>query len=403
MIRVLFVDDEPELLAGLQNALRRHRKEWDMRFVVGGRAALEHLAHEPCDVVVSDLRMPDLNGQELLRRVSEDHPETLRLILSGNAERRQAVELARHAHQYLPKPSEPEVLHAAITRAIALRDSLAQPDLLRLVSGIGDLPSAPGTYCRVREILDDPTGSLKDVADVVAQDPAMAAKVMHLARSAFVGSRFDAADLVQAVLHVGGLLVQGIALSAELASVFVSTHPAHELGLRDVQLQAAATGGLARAIVRGRGQAGADEAFLAGVLHEVGAVILSSRAAEVRLSTVAESRATNTRIDLVERHEMGTTHADLGAYLLTLWGLPQLSVEAVLRHHTPTDPGAPGGEVVLAVHLAAGLVAEALHQPAGEVGHFDPDFLEAAGAVDDLPDLRQLCSREMAHAIGAPR
>lgn len=401
MIRVLFVDDEPDLLAGLENALRRYRTEWVMRFAVGGVAALQHLAEERCDVVVSDLRMPNLSGDALLHLVSQCYPDTLRLILSGNAERDRTADIACYAHQYLPKPSDPEALYSAITRAVAIRDRLSNPQLLSLVNEIGALPVAPRTYRRI-VAADEAAGSLDDVVAIVAEDPLLANRVVHVARACLAGTRLEDADLSQAVAHLGARSVQGASLAADLVTAFPLTRDPASLGLHDMNLAAGATGLLARGIVRSWQAQGAGEAFCAGILHDIGAVVLASRAAGVRAAAVAEARETGVRLEMVEHARWGTTHADLGAFTLSRWGLPQLVVEAVLRHHDPGIATIEGNEVALAVHLAAGLVAEALEDGRAAT-HLDVEYLESLGLAGDLTTLREMSARAIATAERAPQ
>ena len=93
--RILFVDDEAKVLDGLRNLLRRQRHEWDMLFALSGAAALEELAKAPVDVIVSDMRMPGMDGAELLTRVRTLYPQTARIVLSGHAERGAILEKHR--------------------------------------------------------------------------------------------------------------------------------------------------------------------------------------------------------------------------------------------------------------------------------------------------------------------
>ena len=124
MKRILFVDDEIRVLSGLRRQLFARRGEWDMAFAESGPAALDDLARRPADAIVSDMRMPGMDGAQLLARVAQEHPRTARLVLSGHADP-DRVQVARScAHRYLHKPCPPETLQAEVARALTVRESL---------------------------------------------------------------------------------------------------------------------------------------------------------------------------------------------------------------------------------------------------------------------------------------
>src|SRR5215469_9947183 len=117
MTRILFVDDEPKVLDGLRRLLRPQRLQWDMSFIEGGEAALALLDQSPFDVIVSDLKMPGMDGTALLERAREHHPQVVRIVLSEYADLEAAFRAAQVAHQLLLKPCDAEMLRVAIDRA----------------------------------------------------------------------------------------------------------------------------------------------------------------------------------------------------------------------------------------------------------------------------------------------
>src|SRR5208283_4746248 len=104
MKSVLFVDDEPYVLDGLRRMLHGYRGEWRMKFTTSASQALQFLAETPCDVIVTDMRMPDMTGAEFLARVAQLYPQVVRIVLSGMCDRQQSLALAVSAHQFLAKP-----------------------------------------------------------------------------------------------------------------------------------------------------------------------------------------------------------------------------------------------------------------------------------------------------------
>jgi YesN/AraC family two-component response regulator len=183
--RILFVDDEALVLDGLQRMLRPMRSEWEMRFVSSGAKALELMDQTAFDVVISDMRMPGMDGAELLAEVMRRFPKAVRLILSGHADPELVLKCVASTHQYLSKPCQADELKAAITRAGELKLSLRDQNLRQLVSRMDRLPSMPSLYVKVVDKLRDPRIALDDIGDLVAKDLAMTAKILKLVNSAF--------------------------------------------------------------------------------------------------------------------------------------------------------------------------------------------------------------------------
>ena len=114
-IRVIFVDDEPRVLEGLKRMLRPKRNEWQMTLRRQRAGGARRLRTEPCEVVVTDMRMPGMNGAELLEVVQREYPNTIRLILSGQAETESVMKALGVSHQFLSKPCDAEILQGTIS------------------------------------------------------------------------------------------------------------------------------------------------------------------------------------------------------------------------------------------------------------------------------------------------
>ena len=135
--------------------LRPKRNEWHMTFVGSAQAALDALKAEPCEVVVTDMRMPGMNGAELLEVVQREYPDTIRLILSGQAETESVMKALGVSHQFLSKPCDAEILQGTISRAFALRDLAGSDSVKALVARINKLPALPATYQKLIEVLGE--------------------------------------------------------------------------------------------------------------------------------------------------------------------------------------------------------------------------------------------------------
>ena len=335
MIGVLFVDDDANVLAGLRRMLHGLRHQWRLHFAGSAAEALAVLAGEPIDVVVSDIRMPDANGVELLNQVRESYPECARIALSGYFDAELSLESARVAHQFLAKPCPAPTLIIAIERVRTLRDVLQNPRLKALVGGLQSLPSLPDLYLELIEVMRTPDASLRDAARVISRDPGMSAKVLQMVNSAFFGLPRHVGSVDQAVVLLGLDNVRGLVLSAKVFSQFDGRHSA--LDIAAMWQHSAQVGALARRIARDLELDGkqTDHAYMAGLLHDIGKLTLYANASHAARMVEAMVRSGVYDEPQAEQELFGCSHADVGAYLLGLWGLPGAIVEAVALHHDP--------------------------------------------------------------------
>jgi len=218
--RILFVDDESHILHGLRRLLSPLRQEWDMVFVGSGAEAMTVLAQTACDVVVSDMRMPGMDGIQLLTQVMERFPLTVRIILSGYADSSMILKAVGPVHQYLAKPCDAATLQVTVARACALRALLADPTLQGLVAGMQTLPSLPTLYLEVLDASLDPRGSLERVGDIMSRDISMTARMLQLVNSAFFGLPRAISNPVEAAMFLGTGTLKALVLSIQTFTQF---------------------------------------------------------------------------------------------------------------------------------------------------------------------------------------
>jgi putative nucleotidyltransferase with HDIG domain len=345
--RIVFVDDELKILQAMGRSFHSMRNEWNMEFLTSGAAALESLARLPADVIVSDMRMPGMDGWQLLAEVKKLYPQTVRLVLSGHADPSSVMLAVGTAQLYLAKPCESGSLKAAIVQTQMLRQLLSSDRLALLVGEVGMLPSAPTAFQEILACLQNPAASLTDAAQIIGRDAAMTANIMKLVNSAFFGSRRPITTIDRAVAYLGmdtlGALVLGHSVFQSGIATGIDGFSLEQLWKHSEQTAAAAR---AIALSENLSVAKADEAFLAGVLHDVGKVVFATKAAALPNDMSA--------IDVVA--QMEAHHAEVGAYLLGLWGFPNSIVEAVAFHHTPDQASEKGFGLAGIVHVADRLV-----------------------------------------------
>ena len=220
MKTLLFVDDESKVLQGLQRQLRSMRHEWDMHFADTGGKALDFMASNRVDVLVSDMMMPEMDGAELLTEVSKRHPNTVRIILSGHADREAVLRLVGPAHQCLSKPCDAEELRTAVGRAFALRDLLSNEQLKQLATRIECLPTLPALYQQLTEELRKENSSMERIGEIISRDIGMTTKILQLVNSAFFGLSQSISSPAEAVMYLGLSTVRSLVLSIQVFSQF---------------------------------------------------------------------------------------------------------------------------------------------------------------------------------------
>ena len=362
MKRILFVDDEIKILEGLQRMLRPFRKQWDMTFTSCASEALAILAASDYDVIVSDVRMPCMDGAELLESVRERHPGMIRIVLSGTFEMEAAMRAVPVAHQFLSKPCDPEKLQAVIESCFEGGSMVVDSATRRLVAAIGELPAMPGTYAALVRALDDPEASLDQIGAIVESDVAVAAKVLQLVNSAFFGLTHEVATIPMAVGYLGFDVLKQLVVTVELFRTFACERRVAGFSVEEIQRHSRCVAAIAAGFPLPRQQVAATS--VAALLHDIGKLVLAVRLPEPFERALEASLRENRPLYVLEEEMTGTSHAEIGAYLLGLWGLPPAVVAAVSRHHRPIRATADQTmDVSLAVYIADMLEHEAAGKP----------------------------------------
>ena len=368
-MRVLFVDDEPRVLEAIERTLFQLDVDWEVSFAESGQAALLELEQARFDVIVSDMRMPGMDGATLLTQVCEKHPYVARIVLSGQTDEAAAFRVVHVAHQFLAKPCSSDTLRQVIERTRELRVWLSEERLQAAVGRVDRLPSTPRLFSALSKALDDEKATADTVAAIVREDPAMSSKVLQVVNSSFFSSGASVSDVRAAVVRLGMKTIRNLALGIGAFDAVGRNSNRSSTAVDELQKRSLAIAQLASRIAQGRDDA--DAAFMAGLVCDVGELIL----ADPDPSSAAE-RA-QTQADAV-------THAEVGAFLLGLWGLPFRIVEAVANHHAPLRNAHDRLGLPQIVWLAACLVQGAAP---------DPEYLIRIGADALLPKFKEMMAR----------
>jgi len=389
--RILFVDDDPLVLTGLQRMLRSLRQEWEMEFVESGTRALERMAATPFDVVVTDMQMPGMNGAELLTEVMRRHPSTVRIVLSGHADKDLILKCVTSTHQYLSKPCESDALKTTIQRACGLEYNPDNERLKQLVAHMDRFPSLPALYVEIVEKLNDPNTTIEDIGGIVGKDLAMTAQILKLVNSAFFGLSQPASNPFEAALYLGIDTIESLVLSIHAFSQFDDLKSCG-FNLDALMLHSMNTAARAKLIAKLEDADAklCDACFVAGMLHDTGKLVLAANYPQEYARVTQLVREKHLPDHAVEKEIFGADHAGVGGYLLGLWGLPVPVVEAIALHHSPRQTNTPHFSALTAVHAANVLEHERTAADDGAVGHeLDSNYLAALGLTHRVAAWRE--------------
>ena len=334
--RILFVDDEQMILSGLRHGLRKQVGRWDMVFAPTGVAALAELAAADFDVVVSDMRMPHMDGVTLLEAVRRLYPLTTRIILTGYAEADAISSVFVVAHLVLEKPCRLPALVFAIERAGRLHDMLSDPAAHAVAARVPELPPPPQLYFDIALTLAYPEIPIADITASLEGDPQTYRRVLELCSPelGFDATYTNAAD---AVAQLGAEVIGPLVLASH-AWAAIGEIPG--ISLADTKRNALA---IARLAATSPERATASDAFTACLLHDLGKLLLARYCPAEYAAVLARTRETGCSVQDAETDLLGTTDSTLAAHVLAGWGVALPIIDAVTHHDSEPTSGSLAG------------------------------------------------------------
>ncbi|HTW38503.1 MAG TPA: response regulator [Steroidobacteraceae bacterium] len=372
MKRILFVDDDAQLLEALRLRLRPRSRNWHASFAATADEAVGILERQAQDVVVSGL-----NGAQLLQSVGERWPQAVRIALASTDDPHRGMQLLPFAHQYVARTCPPQQLEQIIERCLKLQEVLAEPGLRTLIGRIRQLPAQPRIFARLQVVMANENVAPRDIGRIITADAVITAKVLQIANSAFFRRARRITNIEQAVMYLGFPGVRNLVMCAEVFARWPGklSHAALDLDLLQLHVQQVAS----VAAVLTVGTRWSDDSVLAALLHDIGYWVLIQECPRELEQAVELAITQGIPMHIAETRLMGASHAELGAYLLGLWGLPYSVIEAVAHHHDPARPQAAQFDVLAALAVSIALSGtddtDAFRSGPPRSGVVGPDFL----------------------------
>jgi HD-like signal output (HDOD) protein len=359
MHHILFVDDDTKILSGLRRQLHSARPKWTLHFATNGADALSLAQDMNFDVIISDIQMPGIDGIALLETLQDTHPGAVRIILTGHADSASYLRTIGPAHQVLSKPCDNQTLIDSIENALGLRQLLQNPELRTLVAASKSLTSPPDTYMRLEDAFSDPNYSLDSISKIVESDIALTTEVLKLTNSSYFAIAQNVASVAHAVRMLGMETLKALALfvglyrgfdgpPSQAANLKRLCHHSQQIGVTAAMI--AEYEKLPREICHA--------VPCIGMLSHIGTLILYANRPDEMDAVNKRVEAEGISIDQAETEQFGAGHAEIGAYLLGLWGFPAPIIQAVAYHHRPMDLPHKDMNALTAIYIAQNLTRE---------------------------------------------
>ncbi|TAN71297.1 MAG: response regulator [Methylobacter sp.] len=404
MKNILFVDYDENVISGIQRQLRPYREQWQLFFARNGAQALQLMAQQPIDLIVSDIMLTDIHGDELLKKVSELYPGAVRMILSGYTDEESLKKGLEVAHQYLSKPCSPEILREAISQIFKIQACLHNP---LIVAGIGDanqLPRLPKIYQELNAAIADENTSASDIAGIFANDMVLSAKLLQLVNSPYFGLNRVISSLTDAINLIGLKKLNNLVLSVHVKTSFPVRNPEIECYMEYLWQDSVRVSELARLIALSENQQEdrPDQAYLGGLLHNMGLLIFLSRGGDRLKALLEQVKNTDAPAAELEAAIFGFTRSEAAAYVLSLWKIPPRIIEAILLQNTPNDTDYDGINALTAVHVASCLLKTSMRSGCDRLFEMNLDtaYLQRINKLERLPNWQILADKVIARQSG---
>lgn len=370
---ILFVDDEKQILKALKRLFLRSENR--ILLAEGGKQALEVLATEKVDMMITDMRMPEMDGHELLVEVKKRYPEIIRIALSGYTDKKVVLSALDKnlAKIYLFKPWNNDEIKQIIDGLFAFEGMLKDKNLLNIINNLDNLPTIPHLYHRITEMVEA-ENSIEEITACIEEDQAIASRILRIANSAYYGSKTG--SIKDAVMFIGLDNIKSIILTN---AVYSSTS-GNQKELERIWSHSSKTNKILHLIYTKllKKRLSRDEKS-AGLLHNIGEGIILTNIGHLDEELLASIK------------EMGIGHEHIGGYLMNWWELTLPIIESALFHHQPENPMIVNKELVCAVHLAQAMAWQSMEDK--EAGSISMKALEILGISQK--DLENLIDRDL--------
>lgn len=203
-----------------------------------------------------------------------------------------------------------------------------------LLKGYLEVSTLPMIYYKIDEVISRPNTSMADIGKIVSQDPGLTVRLLRLVNSAFFSFPSKIETISQALVVIGTQQLRELVLATSIVNLFQGI-PKDLVNMESFWRHSIACGLAARMMASYRNEANVERFLIAGMVHDIGRLILYKKVGDLSRSALIQSRTSGTPLFQVEKEVIGFDHCQIGRMLLQSWNLPQSLEEAVTYHHRP--------------------------------------------------------------------
>ncbi|MCP4566663.1 MAG: HDOD domain-containing protein [FCB group bacterium] len=393
--RILFVNRENTAHSKLTDLLINSTEEWVSNSAADCEQALAILAEDgPFDVVISEMEGPGIDGIDMLKTIRELYPGTTRYIVSDSDNREAITRAMAYAHQCVPRSIPVDKFAKLIDNSLGIRKILSDKNLLDRISAIDSLPSPPEIYKKLVGEFQSENVTIQKISDIIKQDVGITAKLLQIVNSAYFGLQTHVESPMHAVNLLGLDTVKSVVMAAGTFNQLKADNlPGFSCEAIYDRSMAVGAGARLTATAFGLDRRESDSALMAGMLHDVGKLVMLGYFPDELMEAAKISQEKKITLHAAEKEVLGVSDAQMGAYLLSLWGLPDSILEAVALHYDPNQTPSPIINTLTTVHLAYALDYDQINNVRDDkLSAVDLEYLDQLNLKDQLEDLRNFCT-----------
>ncbi|NDV22569.1 response regulator [Desulfovibrio sp. JC022] len=398
---ILFIDEDKAQLEMLDKQLSAMKKRWQVNYASNKDEVMTLLRTKPFDIIAMELQVDGFEGDELLEEIRTRQPGSIRFIISESVNSENCLKFVKYAHQFITKPYQKSELIGKIKKSLRLKHIFLNERAAKGIASIEELPTMPELFMELERELSKDDVLISSIGKMIGEDMSMTAGLLKLVNSPFFGLYSKVTNPEQAVTLLGLDNLKGLVLGIHLFNSAGSNKI--DFSIEKLGEHCQYTALMARAIIKAEGGSNelAEHTFLAGFLHDIGKLVLSTSYAEEYGTILSIVRDANIPVQEAEKDILGFTHAEVGAYLLAIWGFDEDIIEAIYCHHEPQRLGSVDLSPAVAVHVANSFDHELRVTNVDYAPHLlSAEWLEQNEFSIKLPEWLQICAELMEDETG---
>lgn len=376
-INLLFLTKYLNLIEAIKEKLGIKGYDWRITTCSNEKEGLKLLSMDEYDGIIADAHINHVSGCKFLNKIRRIYPRAIRILIDDEFNIEESAKNFTVAHQFLPYPFPPEQLLDVIQRAYQLRYYLKQERIKFLTNKLQFVPSLPSLYFELIQALRNSEINLDRLVEIIEKDMGVASKLLHIVNSAYFGIPRYVTNLRETITILGLNMLKSLILVSHIFTQ-LDQKTIQFLPVESLWQHSQWTGLLAQkiAITENMGQNITDYCYIGGLLHKIGIVILATQFPKEYKEVFKSFKEKKIPLHESEINKFGSSHAEVGGNLLSLWGIADPIVEAVAFHITPNAYDFHNVIPIAATHIGNYLASKSIEQnPWDSISTIDEVYL----------------------------